>query len=382
MHIRATKAKDLELNEHHTEIEPKVRTFTKERSANIGSTYWYGLRTYLEDWTSESSWEIIAQWHGMADGEDNTPRNPPVALAVRNGHYLLYVRADSAQATAPKDTANRYDREDTIDLGPIASNTWVDWAFKIKWDPFGTDGSISVWQNGNLIYEEYGQPNTFNDTRGPIWYMGIYKFFSGSNVSERRIRLDDIRVATVGTGDPDSPPDTPEVPAAPELLSAAAVSESSVDIAWQDNSNNEIGFEIQRLEGDSTIWEDAGAVSGDQTAYTDQELSPGTSYKYRVLSFNAAGSSAPSNNKSATTLNGVELRAFGYKKRGYHKVFLTFFGADQTAVDIYRDDNLVESTNEEAFLDEIDKRGRASYRYKVCETADSTICSPEAVIVF
>jgi len=101
-----------------------------------------------------------------------------------------------------------------------------------------------------------------------------------------------------------------------------------------------------------------------------------------VLSFNAAGSSAPSNNKSATTLNGVELRAFGYKKRGYHKVFLTFFGADQTAVDIYRDDNLVESTNEEAFLDEIDKRGRASYRYKVCETADSTICSPEAVIVF
>ncbi|HMB76031.1 MAG TPA: polysaccharide lyase [Kiloniellaceae bacterium] len=212
MHIRATKAKDLELNEHHTEIEPKVRTFTKERSANIGSTYWYGLRTYLEDWTSESSWEIIAQWHGMADGEDNTPRNPPVALAVRNGHYLLYVRADSAQATAPKDTANRYDREDTIDLGPIASNTWVDWAFKIKWDPFGTDGSISVWQNGNLIYEEYGQPNTFNDTRGPIWYMGIYKFFSGSNVSERRIRLDDIRVATVGTGDPDSPPDTPGGP--------------------------------------------------------------------------------------------------------------------------------------------------------------------------
>ena len=382
MHLRATKADDLATGEHHTEVEPQVDTFTKGRFAHVGSAYWYGLRSYLENWTSEDSWEILAQWHGKADSSDNLPRNPPVALLVRNGRYQLVIRADSAQSTAPKGTPDRYDRDERVDLGPVISNAWVDWAFKIKWDPFGTDGSIVVYQNGNIVYEEYGQPNTFNDALGPVLSLGLYKFFSSSNASERRLRLDDIRVAEVGDGDPDSPPDKPVVPDVPEMLSAETLSDTSIDITWRDNSDNENGFEIERREADSDTWEDVTAASSDQTSYRDRKLSPGTQYRYRVKAFNSAGSSTASNTKTATTLDGIELRAFGYKKRGYHKVFLTFFGANDAAVDIYRDNSPIESTTEEAFLDEINKRGKASYKYKVCEAANPSVCSPNQVISF
>ena len=80
--------------------------------------------------------------------------------------------------------------------------------------------------------------------------------------------------------------------------------------------------------------------------------------------------------------DGIELRAFGYKKRGYHKVFLSFFSVDGNSVSILRNNQVVESTSEDVFLDEIDKRGQASYTYKVCEITNPEICSPSATIVF
>jgi hypothetical protein len=318
----------------------------------------------------------------MADDIDSPPRNPPVALIVRNGRYQLQVRADSKEATPPAGTSGRYDREETIDLGPMISNAWVDWVFKINWDPFGIDGSLVVWQNGAIVYEEYGQPNTFNDTRGPAWSMGLYKWFSSSQVNERRLRIDDVRAATIGANDPEQPPEDPQVPDSPELLAAETLSETAIDITWRDTSTEETGFTIERREGSDTTWQDVTAAKADQTSYGDDNLSPATTYTYRVTAFNAAGASTPSNKKAATTLEGIELKAFGYKKRGYHKVFLSYFGPDGTVVDIYRDNAPIETTTEEVFLDEINKRGKASYEYKVCETVNPSVCSANQIITF
>jgi hypothetical protein len=382
MRIRATKLQDATIAHSHTEIEPRVAGFTDGRFAHIGQAYWYGLRSYLENWTSEDSWEIITQWHGMADSWENGGRNPPVSLVVRNGRYSLVIRSDSKETTPPSGTTGRYDREEKIDLGPVISNAWVDWVFKIRWDPFGIDGSLVVWKNGAIVYEEYGQPNTFNDVRGPVWSMGLYKYFSSSQVSERRLRLDDIHAATVAANDPDQPPEPPQVPKSPELLAAETLSESAIDISWRDTSTEEAGFTIERREDSDTTWEDVTAAKADQTRYVDDNLSPSTTYTYRVTAFNAAGASTPSNKKAATTLEGIELKAFGYKKRGYHKVFLSYFGPDGTLVDIYRDNAPIETTTEEVFLDEINKRGKASYRYKICEAANPSICSPNQIITF
>ena len=378
MTIAVTKAQDGACCHHHTEIEPRVDTFTINRFAIVGEAYWYGARIKLHDWAPEHSWEIIMQWHGMADsGEDI--RNPPVALLVRDGRYKLAIRADSKEITPSSDDPNRYTRDEVMDLGPVTPNVWVDWAFNIKWDPFGVDGSIVVWKDGSVIYEEYGQPNTFNDSRGPNWSMGIYKYFSDSTMSSRTLSIDDVRAAKAdgGGGGTTSVP-----PSSPSLLSAQAVSDQSVEVAWKDQSGDEAGFTVERQEAGDSTWESIGATQSDVTSYTDQGLSPSTKYAYRVKAFNGVGTSGPSNALDATTLDGIELRAFGYKKRGYHKVFLSFFGAPNTSMDVIRDDQVVDTTSEDVFLDEIDRRGQASYTFKVCESASPDNCSSKAVVTF
>ena len=378
MKIRVTAAQDASRGHHHTEIEPIVSSFTNGRFANYDRTYTYTLSTRLHNWARDDQWEIITQWHGVRDSGEN-PRNPPVALLVRDGRYQLNVRADADRITPPSGTPHRYDREEVFDLGPIDSNTWVDWTFRFNWDYSGKDGQIVIWKDGVIVHEEYGLANTFNDVRGVVWTAGVYKFFKNSDISVREISLDNMSVVEGAGGDFDPPP---SVPAIPRLSSISAVTEDGLKLTWQDKSNNERGFILERRADADDGWEEVASVPEDSTEFTDSGLDPDTTYRYRVSSFNSAGISDPSNSLSATTLDGIELRAFGYKKRGYHKVFLTHYGLSDTSVDILRDNEVIASTSEEVHLDEINTRGKASYRYKVCDSTNHSICSPVQIISF
>jgi len=86
-----------------------------------------------------------------------------------------------------------------------------------------------------------------------------------------------------------------EPPAAPTNLMATAVSSSHIDLTWQDNANNEKGFEIER---DSVPIDTVGA---NVTSYSDTGLNPLMTYTYRVRAYNDEGESAYSNEDSATT---------------------------------------------------------------------------------
>lgn len=81
-----------------------------------------------------------------------------------------------------------------------------------------------------------------------------------------------------------------DVPAAPSGLTATA-NGSSVTLNWVDNSNNELGFTVERLSGKK--WAVRGTLGADVTTFTE---SPGRgTWKYRVSAFNASGTSAPTN---------------------------------------------------------------------------------------
>jgi FtsP/CotA-like multicopper oxidase with cupredoxin domain len=89
-------------------------------------------------------------------------------------------------------------------------------------------------------------------------------------------------------------------PADPSGLTATAVSSWSIDLAWSDNSNDEDGFDIERsLDGTNFSFFDT--VGAGVTSYTDTTAAPLTTYWYRVLAFNGAGSSGYSNVASDTT---------------------------------------------------------------------------------
>lgn len=93
------------------------------------------------------------------------------------------------------------------------------------------------------------------------------------------------------------------VPATPANLAATGTSSSSISLAWQDKSNNESGFRIERKTGAGGSW--AAIVTNNaanSTTHTDSGLGAATTYFYRVAAFNSAGgSNTYSNEASATT---------------------------------------------------------------------------------
>jgi len=90
-------------------------------------------------------------------------------------------------------------------------------------------------------------------------------------------------------------------PAAPTNLAATATSVSQVALTWNDNSNNESGFIVQRSTSAAGTYTTVGTTAANVTSYTDSNLPSGTTYFYQVLATNANGNSFATNKASATT---------------------------------------------------------------------------------
>jgi peptidyl-Asp metalloendopeptidase len=83
-------------------------------------------------------------------------------------------------------------------------------------------------------------------------------------------------------------------PAAPSGLTATAASASHINLAWIDNSVDELGFIVERSL-DGYAWGEVARLGARVTAYGDYALTPGVSYFYRVQAYNLYGNSAYSN---------------------------------------------------------------------------------------
>jgi len=97
-----------------------------------------------------------------------------------------------------------------------------------------------------------------------------------------------------------------ELPANPSSLSADVISKSKVKLSWNDNSNNEIGFSIER----KTLTEDfteVTSVSSGITLYMDSSLIEDAEYTYRLRAYNTAGYSEYTNEVVATPNGGTTL---------------------------------------------------------------------------
>ena len=95
-----------------------------------------------------------------------------------------------------------------------------------------------------------------------------------------------------------------ELPLAPTALNATSPSASAIDLVWDDNSNNENEFLIERSEAGGPFVQVA-TVLADTRLYRDTGLLADSTYSYRVRSSNHNGNSAYSNQASATTSPGT-----------------------------------------------------------------------------
>ncbi|HUJ11507.1 MAG TPA: fibronectin type III domain-containing protein, partial [Verrucomicrobiae bacterium] len=71
-------------------------------------------------------------------------------------------------------------------------------------------------------------------------------------------------------------------PHRPSNLAIMVVTPTFITLNWQDNSNDESGFHIERASEAGGPWELVGTVGEDVTSYTDTGLNPATTYYYRV----------------------------------------------------------------------------------------------------
>jgi len=93
-----------------------------------------------------------------------------------------------------------------------------------------------------------------------------------------------------------------EIPATPNNLVATAASPTAIDLSWDDASDDEDGFYIER--GPNTNSFSVIATNAvNTTSFSDSGLSFSTEYFYRVSAFTAAGSSTNNPVDSATTPN-------------------------------------------------------------------------------
>jgi hypothetical protein len=118
-------------------------------------------------------------------------------------------------------------------------------------------------------------------------------------------------------------------PVAPSQLQVMNITSQSIDISWQDNSNNEQGFTIERSTNGINFSPHA-TVPRDQTTFTDSPLPSNTTYFYRVNAFNNHGSSPYSNIVSATTNPSVPGGVVRGKLKEWHRIEVVFSNGPNT----------------------------------------------------
>jgi len=93
---------------------------------------------------------------------------------------------------------------------------------------------------------------------------------------------------------------TPNAPTSLMLTPQKTQMSGQMELSWTDNSTDEDGFNVERSP-DGSSWSPLTTVTA--ASYTDNGLTDGTQYCYRVSAYNGSGSSDYTNTECGTTLS-------------------------------------------------------------------------------
>jgi FtsP/CotA-like multicopper oxidase with cupredoxin domain len=128
-------------------------------------------------------------------------------------------------------------------------------------------------------------------TQSTTYYYRVYAFNSaGDSLPSPTL--------TISTANPTTPP------ARPTNLTAVNITRTSLTLTWQDNSDNEDGFTIQRATNQGFTQNVVSfSVGANVNSFNDSGLTRNTRYYYRVRAFNVIGNSQWSPVLNVRTLN-------------------------------------------------------------------------------
>jgi hypothetical protein len=142
------------------------------------------------------------------------------------------------------------------------------------------------------------------------------------------------------------------------VATATAAGTSQVNLAWT-NPNTESGFRVDRSTDGGATWTNIATLGANVTSYADSACSAGTTYAYRVVSLNGAGSATSATASATTAVSLVPLAPSG----------LTHTAITRTNITLTWTDN---ATNESGYVVQRSANGGRSWSTVVTLKANTT----------
>jgi PKD repeat protein len=249
--------------------------------------------------TADAGGSVAAHAWDFGDGATSTEADPTHLYTVGGPYVATLTATDNGGAQAMQEILIEAVEPNVPPVAVVSSDkthgpTPLDVVFSAtgSYDP---DGFV-----GNIHWEF--------SSGGDSWGSPAYQTFYDTGPVQVTLTLYDARGGT-GTATLDFTVDPPLAPAAPTGLSAIAFTSDWINMTWQDGSNNEDGFTVERCQGTQAFcavtpaaWSEIVQVGRNIDYHGDTGLPSGTTFSYRVRAFNVTAQSAYSNSSTATTL--------------------------------------------------------------------------------
>lgn len=255
-------------------LPPGITIVSQSTDANTGS---YAAKIEVIDLGSGGYPGIMALNNVTEDESENG-----IPYTLRPDDFSFYTKYDllNNDSLIVTVTLTKWNGTSTVDVG----------------------GGLLVLNGSQATFTKVTVPISYNTTDAPdslqimFGVGGILGSVPISTAGSYAI-IDDIDILGGGST-------TPTVPAAPSNLTATVFKTASTGIRlnWQDNSNDETQFVVQRGSDMNGPFTDIATVAANTITYDDIDVTNGNIYYYRVLAENGNGLSAPSNVANATAV--------------------------------------------------------------------------------
>jgi fibronectin type 3 domain-containing protein/predicted esterase len=185
---------------------------------------------------------------------------------------------------------------------------WTDWSEPVNIIYKAPTAPVAISQSGSATLPSL-QGNTSVILSAPAGYTYLWSTGATTqSITTSTPGVYTVKVTTPGGCQSESSApvvvtvgNQPGTPEAPINLTAVGISTKKIKLFWEDNSNNETGFEIYHATTAGGPYLFRGVVPANTVTYEDDQLLHNQTYYYKIRAINNFGGSSYTAEKSAKT---------------------------------------------------------------------------------